>query len=372
MSNNLLPEGFRDEVSDIASIEHKYKNKIIQIFLSNGYKLVKAPLIEFSTILDSKNSLKIKISKGKKNLILRDDITMQIARISSSRLSKLKRPLKLCYYGEVVRNKGSMLRPERQFLQIGAECIGEESYLADVEMLELSYQALSSVGVKNISIELSSKLFLNEIYKSIKSSSKKIKLKSFIRKKDMINSIKLVDSRFHTYLKDIFSCTGNFLHKKDNLDNLKTNKRNINEIENLKKIHKKFLKSYNDVNFFLDLTEDDEKNYHKGIFFTIFAENVRGEIAKGGRYISKKISGQEDATGFTCYMDTILRASSNIETTKKIIVPFDIKDSTKKKLISKDFIIEKFFGKKSKLKEKALDNNFEYYLYNDKIVKLRN
>ena len=29
MPNNLLPEGFKDEVSNQASIEHKYKNIII-------------------------------------------------------------------------------------------------------------------------------------------------------------------------------------------------------------------------------------------------------------------------------------------------------------------------------------------------------
>ena len=48
MSNNLLPEGFRDEVSNNAAIEHKYKNIIINLFQSNGYELVKTPLIEFS------------------------------------------------------------------------------------------------------------------------------------------------------------------------------------------------------------------------------------------------------------------------------------------------------------------------------------
>lgn len=371
MLNNLLPEGFKDEVSDIASTEHKYKNKIIQIFLSNGYKLVKAPLIEFSTALDNKNSLRIKVNKGEKNLTLRDDITMQIARISSSRLSKMYRPLKLCYYGEVVRNKGSMLRPERQFLQIGAECIGEKSYLADVEMMELSYEALTSVGIKNISIELSSKLFLNKIYDNIGSLSKKDKLKSFIKKKDLTNSLKLVDLKYHKYLIDIFSCTGNFIYKKDNLESLKINDDNISEIENLKKINKKFLKTYKNVSFFLDLTEVDEKYYHKGICFTIFANNVRGEIVKGGRYTSNKISGQEDATGFTCYMDTILRASSNIETIKKIIVPFDISVAEKEKLISKNFVIEKFFGSNEELKKNALNRKFEYCLYKNKIIRLR-
>ena len=147
MLDSLLPEGFRDEVSYQAAIEHKYKNVIIDHFQSNGYELVKTPLIEFADQIDKINTLKIKVNKNKKNLTLRDDITMQISRLASSRLCNKPRPLKICYYGEVVRDKGSMLRPERQFLQIGAECIGENSLLADVEMIELAYNALSSVGI---------------------------------------------------------------------------------------------------------------------------------------------------------------------------------------------------------------------------------
>ena len=48
MKDNLLPKGFKDEVSNQAAIEHKYKNIIIDLFQSNGYELVKTPLIEFT------------------------------------------------------------------------------------------------------------------------------------------------------------------------------------------------------------------------------------------------------------------------------------------------------------------------------------
>ena len=75
----------------------------------------------------------------KKNLLLEMILLLQVARLSQKLdYQKSKLPLKLCYYGEVVRKKGTMLRPERQFLQIGAECIGESSYLADVEMIRIS------------------------------------------------------------------------------------------------------------------------------------------------------------------------------------------------------------------------------------------
>ncbi len=370
MPNNLLPEGFKDEVSNQAAIEHKYKNKIIDLFQSYGYELVKTPLIEFSDQINKINTLKIKVNKNQKELTLRDDITMQIARLSSSRLSKKSRPLKICYYGEVIRNKGSMLRPERQFLQIGAECIGENSYLADVEMIELAYNALSSVGIKNISIELSSRVFLDRLYKLTRSSQNFDKLKYFIRKKDINSALGLLENKHHEYLKNIFYCTGNFFDKQKKLDKLKVNKKNISEIINIVNIYDFFINKYPDVNFFLDLTEVDDKNYHNSFRFTIFADNIRGEIARGGRYISNNGNKEEKATGFTCYMDTILRASSNIEKTNKIMIPFNILNNKKKELITQGFILETYFGDLNNIKEMAIKKNCQSYFVDNQIIKL--
>ena len=370
MSNNLLPEGFRDEVSNNAAIEHKYKNIIINLFQSHGYELVKTPLIEFSDPTNEKNSLKIKVKKNQKNLTLRDDITMQIARLSSARLLNKSRPLKLCYYGEVVRDKGSMLRPERQFLQIGAECIGETSYLADVEMIELAYNALSSVGIKNISIELSSRVFLDRLYKKINPLSKLSKLKSLIRKKDINNALELIETKSRDYLINIFSCTGNFFDHQKKLKKLKIDKKNTSEINNIVNICNTFFSRYPEANIFLDLTEIDDKNYHNSIRFTIFADNVRGEIARGGRYISNNNQLNENATGFTCYMDTILRASSNIEKTNKIMIPFNVLNKKKNELIKKGFVVESFFGNLRDIKRKAIEKNCQSYLVDDRIIKL--
>ena len=48
MRNILLPPGFKDELFEQSSTEHKYKNKIIRIFQKNGYELIKTPLIEYA------------------------------------------------------------------------------------------------------------------------------------------------------------------------------------------------------------------------------------------------------------------------------------------------------------------------------------
>tara|TARA_Y100001970_G_scaffold268119_1_gene358953 strand:- start:1 stop:1116 length:1116 start_codon:yes stop_codon:yes gene_type:complete len=371
MLDSLIPEGFRDEVSKQAAIEHKYLNIIIKLFQTHGYELVKTPLIEFTNQFNSKNTLNIKVRKNKENLSVRDDITMQIARLASARLSKKKRPLKLCYYGEVVREKGSILRPERQFLQIGAECIGEESYLADVEMIELAYEALTLVGIKKISIELSSRIFLDKFYANLKSSKNKENIKSLIRKKDINKAVRLINEKNQKYLKNIFSCTGIFIDKIKDLKKLNVDKPTSLEIKNLINIHKYFVSKRFDVNFFLDLSEINDKNYHNSTRFTIFAEDVRGEIAKGGRYTSYNQNLNENSTGFTCYMDTILRASSKIEKLKKILVPFNISEKKKSELIKKKYIIEKYFGNTNKIKNMALMKKYNLYFLKNKIFKIK-
>ncbi len=370
MNSILLPEGFRDEVSDLARIEHKYKNKIINLFQSNAYKLVKSPLIEYANNSNSLNTLKIKTNKNRKKLILRDDITMQIARIATGRLKKKIRPLKLCYYGEVVRDKGSIIRPERQFLQVGAECIGESSYKADIEIIELALISLQSVGIKNISIELSSRLFLDKLYKIVKKESDLKKIKLLIRKKDINNSLKLLDKKFHSYLKKIFQCVGDFKYKRKYLQDLKIDEQNIIEINKLNKIYDKLTSKFPKNNFFLDLTEFDDKNYHRSTRFTFFAKDVRGEIARGGRYTAKNGKLKEEATGFTCYMDTILRASSYKEKLEKILVPFDISKTIKTKLIEKNYIVETFFGDLNNIKNLAEQKKIKFYLKNNKILRI--
>ena len=40
----------------------------------------------------------------------------------------------------------NILRPERQFQQVGAEIIGSESYKADVEIINLAYETLKKLS----------------------------------------------------------------------------------------------------------------------------------------------------------------------------------------------------------------------------------
>ena len=251
-NKSLIPEGFKDHVDFNTNVEHDFKNKIIDIFLTNGFDLVKTPLLEF---YQKKNDSVFIIDSKKKEprLFLRDDITPQIIRIASSRYKNKIRPIKLCYYGEVTRKKGSMLRPERQFLQVGSEIIGSDSILADIEIISLAYKSLKDIGIKNITLELTSKKFLAEVFSKIKDLKSLKKLKTFIKQKDIINSLALIKHKDHSLLlKCLFNLTGSYRDLDNKINNFKLPDSLKSELDIIKKISKKekfipFIKSMDKV-----------------------------------------------------------------------------------------------------------------------------
>ena len=78
---------------------------------------------------------------------IRPDITPQIARIAGARLRHAPRPLRLGYAGDVLRVRGTQLRPERQFTQAGVELIGVDAPAADAEVIVMAAGALADLGV---------------------------------------------------------------------------------------------------------------------------------------------------------------------------------------------------------------------------------
>ena len=78
----LIPAGFKDEVGFNAYVEHEYKNKIVDYFRSNGFFLVKTPLVEFKNNQYNNNFL-IESKKNEDQLKIRNDIKQQIIRLEN-------------------------------------------------------------------------------------------------------------------------------------------------------------------------------------------------------------------------------------------------------------------------------------------------
>ncbi|MBZ0325590.1 MAG: ATP phosphoribosyltransferase regulatory subunit, partial [Alphaproteobacteria bacterium] len=80
----------------------------------------------------------------------------------------------------------------------------------------------------------------------------------------------------------------------------------------------------------LVLTVDPVENrgfeYHTGASFTLFAAHVRGELGSGGRYLVTPADGSPSipATGFTLFMDSLMRAVAPPSPARRIFLPIDV------------------------------------------------
>src|SRR5215470_15580977 len=81
-------------------------------------------------------------------------MTWHVDTIAVRRLKHEPRPLRLSYGGNVIRVRGSALKPERQFAQVGTKLIGVDSAEADVEAVLLAVDALRAIGVADLSVDL--------------------------------------------------------------------------------------------------------------------------------------------------------------------------------------------------------------------------
>ena len=127
----------------------------------NGYARVEPPLAEFeATLLGRlKSSRPTDLWRvidpiSQRTLALRPDITAQVGRIAATRMAHRPRPLRLCYAGQVLKVRGTMLRPEREMCQAGCEIVGADGVAAVVEAIRVALDALTAAGATGLSIDL--------------------------------------------------------------------------------------------------------------------------------------------------------------------------------------------------------------------------
>ena len=331
----LLPNGLGDTLPPEAEFEAQITETLMASFTKYGYERVKPPLIEFEDVLLSgsgkkmaKQTFRMMDPISQRMLGVRADMTLQIARIASTRLADISRPIRLSYAGQVLRVKGSALRPKRQFGQIGIEVIGTLSPQADAEIILVSAQALTCLGITDLSIDLCLPTLIPAICKSLNITSPQIidRLSVALDHKD-IPAIEIIEKEILTDSSKIFSTLLRAVGPVDKALNILKEvilpENAINELNKLSDIICCLKDRAPNLTITIDPVETRGYKYHTGVTFTFFALNVRGELGRGGRYLVDDVNKNkmpEPATGASLYLDTILRALPTPKKRDRVLV----------------------------------------------------
>lgn len=322
----LLPTGLHDVLPPAAAHEAEVIERLVDTFGQFGYERVKPPLVEFETTLlgPAQSGLADHIFRvmdpaSQRMMGLRADMTLQIARIAATRLSRAPRPLRLSYAGQVLRVSGSQLRPERQFAQAGVELIGAASVGGDVEMVQLAVAALRQVGIANASVDLTSPAIVASVLgKLALSDDTSARLRAALDRKDAAAVSHLAGSaapRLHALIAAAGPAEAAFAK----LDAIGLPAAAREEIARLRTVVEALTAIDPDQRVTIDAVEYRGFEYQTGVSFTLFARGVRGELGRGGRYVA---TAGEPATGLTLFLDSVMRAVPSPQPAKRLFLPF--------------------------------------------------
>jgi ATP phosphoribosyltransferase regulatory subunit len=316
----LLPAGLRDILPPFAAHEAVVVTRLMAVYDSFGYERVKPPLIEFEdSLLDgageavAKHTFRVMDPVTQRMMGVRSDITLQVARIATTRLVHAPRPLRLSYAGQVLRVKGSQLRPERQFAQAGIELIGATSAAADAEVVLLSARALNELGVKDVSIDLTLPTLVPLILEGL---GRAPGLRDALEHKDAA-TVAASGGSAARILGGLIEAVGSADRALQKLAALELPEAAAALRDRLAEVVRLIRAEAPDLTLTVDPVETRGFEYHAGVAFTIFAKGCSGELGRGGRYLAHG----EPATGATLFMDTVLDVLPGPVTTKKVFLP---------------------------------------------------
>jgi ATP phosphoribosyltransferase regulatory subunit len=321
----LLPQGLRDLLPPDAAIEAEIVGRQMAVLASHGYERVKPPLVEFEDNLlagagaaMAPETFRLMDPISQRMVGIRADMTPQVARIATTRLKKAPRPLRLCYAGQVLRVKGSEMRPERQVGQVGAELIGSDEVAADVEVVTLAAAALAASGVSGLSVDLTLPTLVPAVCAGFGGGTADA-LRGALDHKDVAGVAEAGGAAAPLLVK-LVAAAGAGKKAVAALQAIDLPPAAAAERARLLAVVDAVQRAAPGLVLTIDPVENRGFEYHTGVSFALFARGGRGELGRGGRYRTGNGAG-EPATGFTLYTDTVLRAVPQPQPKPRLYLP---------------------------------------------------
>jgi ATP phosphoribosyltransferase regulatory subunit len=324
----LLPAGLRDLLPPEAETEAASVEAIMDVFAAHGYQRVKPPLLEFEDGLlagtgaaMADQTFRLMDPDSHRMMGLRADMTPQVARIATTRLAHLPRPLRLSYAGQSLRVRTAGLAAERQIAQAGIELIGHDSPEADAEIVQAGAEALAVLGLTRISFDLTlPPLVPTLLAESGLPAQARSALGRALDRKDAAAVAEHGGSLAGT-LTDLLLAAGPADRALAALLEAALTPGARAHAERLAATVAAIRARAPELRLTVDPVEFRGLRYHTGVTIAVYAAGRHEELARGGRYLCGNGGGGEPATGLTLYPDAVLRAAPPLAGKPRLFIP---------------------------------------------------
>jgi len=141
---------------------NELENLFRQFLNLYGYNEIKTPVFEYTGVFCKENDTSDMVTKemytfspnDKDSLTLRPEGTAGAIRafVEHKMFGNSELPVKLAYIEEMFRHERPQKGRQRQFTQMGVECIGDKNPLIDAETIALGYFYVKALGLSSIKV----------------------------------------------------------------------------------------------------------------------------------------------------------------------------------------------------------------------------
>ncbi len=225
--------GFMELLPKEQEIFSDILEKIKEVYKENGFLEIDTPILEKQEILLSREGGETEkevysFKKGKKDIVLRFDLTVPFSRYVAQHFDYLNFPFRRYQVGKVYRGERNQRGRYREFYQFDIDIIGNEKLNInnDALVISLAFQAFKRIGLANFKFLLNNKKILVGILEELKiENSKEVliildkveKLKKDVFERELLNLISLKN---YNILNSLINLKGSNLEKIVYLENL--------------------------------------------------------------------------------------------------------------------------------------------------------
>jgi len=169
MSNLIKPrtlKGFRDYLPEMMIPRERLMETARNVYRSYGFVPIDTPALELSEILCGKGGEEtdrqmFRFMNGKRDVAMRFDLTVPLARFAAEHGSNLGLPFKRYQIAPVWRGERPQAGRFREFVQCDFDTIGTTSIASDIETGLVIFDLMKAIGFEKFSIRINNRKVLN-------------------------------------------------------------------------------------------------------------------------------------------------------------------------------------------------------------------
>jgi ATP phosphoribosyltransferase regulatory subunit len=311
-SRPMLPKGMATFLPEAAVHKRQIEETVLSVFLSWGYQEVIPPIFEYLDVIGLgmgedllEKGYKVVDRANGRLMLLRPDITPQIARMAAMLMSNAPKPLRLCYRANVFRHEEEHAGRARELFQIGGELIGLEGPEADAEVITIAIESLRKIGLVDFKIALGQVEFFRGLMNGMDLTSDLQKqVHRAVVRKDRSKLIQvLTEANLSDHkVRQITSILSLFGQEEviEQAWGLATFSACRSALSRLREVYRILISAGWKDHLLIDLAEIRGFDYYTGIIFEVFAKDLGVPLGRGGRYDSliEKFGSPCPSTGF--------------------------------------------------------------------------